>query len=194
MKDPRACYVAGFDPDTGGTEGGSAVAICTTRRVLAVGVCLTEGRTAMHAAKHQRKNLRAILRRACSIGELDMVGVEVPMDYGQKRFARPADLMRLSLISGAAAIVFDEYCKKVEWVEPYKWKGQRPKAVDQRNTLTYFGWPFTCRAVGSIPKVTEIPEDVTLLSEVPQRSMEDVVDAMGIALYCLHREGAAGRR
>lgn len=185
-----SCLVAGFDPDT----TGSAVAIVTTRRVVAIGVNLTEGKTGMLAVKAQRKALRPFLRRACSIGELDRVAVEIPMDYGQKRFVDPNGLMRLSLISGAAGSIFDEFSERVDFLEPFRWKGQRPKPVDQANTLRYFGWEFEQPTIHSLPRIKEPPDDVVLLSEIPASSWVDVIDAMGLGLYALQKEGAHGVR
>jgi hypothetical protein len=184
------CLVLAIDPDT----RASGVALVKTRRVLALGLAHNPNyhAGAMQAVDQQFRALGTLLRKAMQVaGAVDRCVIEIPMDYGQKRYADPNDLMRLSMISGSAAGVLVEFCPRVQAVCPYEWKGQRTKMADHKNTLRYFGWKFAQRTVCALPTFT-IPKDVMLLSAPPttQDHYSELADAMGLGIYGLAREGA----
>lgn len=193
-----ACYVLAMDPDCGGGMGGSGVCIATTKKVLALGIAvMPKNLGGLFAVKAQRKSVTALLRAAHAwLGRsFDRAVCEIPIDYGQKRDADPADLMRLSLIAGGAEAIMDDMADRVDMVEPYRWKGQRKKGPDGQNTLRYYGWDYDWnRKADSIPKF-KIPADVHMLSDpalLRAQHYSELLDAMGLALWALGKEGADG--
>lgn len=190
-------HVVGFDPDCGGQLGGSGIAVVTTRKVLAVGIApMTKKLTGMFAVRAQVRALAPLLDRVMEVFNgvpIDRALVEFPMDYGQKRHADPNDLMRLSAISGAALALMAEkgFATRIGEVFPYQWKGQRSKSADWRNTLTYYDIPFKMlsKHKDAMPKFVW-PEDVVQLSEIRQNNLPEILDAMGIAIHALQKEGA----
>lgn len=192
MAEDAVIRVLGVDPDTGGSMGGTGIALVTTKRVLAVGVAVMPSRQVrIRATTVQRRVLGKLLRRVAKVGPMDRCIIEMPMDYGALRYADPNDLMRLSLISGAAAAVLDEFCDTVQWVSPGQWKGNRSKSADWRNTLTYFGWDYewSRKRANALPEF-EIPKGVVCLSEITAEGKKEIADALGLAYYGLVKEGA----
>lgn len=191
----------GIDPDTGGGNEGSGIALVTTRRVVAVAVARGAWRRSLHALRVVQAQIAAIgptveevLRRAA--GPEDEVAralVEVPIDYGQKRIADPNDLLRLSLVAGGAYHVLLPRAQVVQLVQPFEWKGQRKKSVDQRSTLTYFGWDYewTPRRPQALPRKIRPAEGVQIVGCVAPQDWPQVLDAMGIGLWALSKEGLA---
>lgn len=177
--------------------GGSGIAVVTTKKVLAVGIAtMPKKLVAMHAVRTQLPSLAALLDKVSETFEgitFNRALCEFPMDYGQKRYADPNDLMRLSAVSGAAMAMMLErrMATRVQEVFPYQWKGNRKKAPDWRNTLTYFGWPFkvVSKRDDAMPKF-EFPDDVIILSEISQKNLPEILDAMGIGIHALTKEGA----
>lgn len=196
------CYVITMDPDTGGGKGGSGICVATTKKVLAVGIATMKRHSSgVAAVKEQVRAVRDLIEKAKdaifpgSNGEcFDRGIVEIPRDYGEDRKADPNDLIRLSIISGAGAAAMRPFCARFDLAFPMDWKGNRAKPADWRNTLRYFGWPHTwdkARA-NALPKF-EWPEDVIMLSgPVPTENVGEILDAMGIAIHALTKEGAEG--
>lgn len=191
--DMTKVVVLGFDPDSGSDFGGSGVVLATTRKVLAVGVAtMPKKAQGKWAVAQQCQQVQKLLRRVVKIGRIDRAVLEIPMDYGEKRVARIEDIMPLSLVSGCARGVIEEFCSRVDFVEPWQWKGQRKKGPDQRNSLKYFGWDFDDRGGGTAKPKFSIPRNVLVLSEgITEKHHCEIADAMGLALYALDREGAA---
>lgn len=195
------CYVITMDPDTGGGMGGSGICVATTKKVLAVGIAtMTRHLSGVAAVKEQIKAIYTLVHCAHGRifggggGQFDRGMVEIPRDYGEDRKADPNDLIRLSMISGAGATALSRTCDRFDLVTPMDWKGNRPKSADWRNTLRYYGWEHQWdRARANALPVFEWPEDVMMLSgPIPKKNVGEVLDAMGIAIHALTKEGAEG--
>lgn len=193
MKD--RVYVLTQDPDCGGEMSGSGFAVVTTKKVLAVGIARMPRRlVGMHAVRAQIASLGPTLDlfQGAFPVQFDRALVEYPIDYGQKRFAKPEDLMRLASVSGAGLALMGErkIAKRIQEVYPYQWKGQRSKRADWKNTLRYYGYDhtFNSNKDDCVPKF-EFPDDVLQLTEITAKNMPEILDAMGIGIYGLIKEG-----
>lgn len=163
--------------------------VATTRQVVAAGVAVNKVRAGGFRAIHyQREALVDLLKRACRIGPIVRAVIECPMFYGESNKARIEDLLNLSLVAGMAAGALEGRVKTITMVHPFEWKGQRPKHVDQTATLEYYCWDYRKKSQNAAMPKAQLPETLTFLSDIPQASMVDVVDAMGLAWYAMKME------
>ena len=98
--------------------------------------------------------------------------VEIPQVYPQRSWkGDPNDLIDVAVVAGAAVAALSFHTAP-ELVRPHAWKGNRPKAVDNRLTKSLLN-----------------RKERALLSKcgAPARLMHNVVDAVGIGLWKLRR-------
>lgn len=162
----------------------SAVIVAKPGTILAVGVATNwtkdvEGshrKATLHRLAEQCHSVCALVQRAIlEYGGFRLGVSEMPLDYGTKRFARPQDIVHLAAVSGAA---LGAMARLGLAVAPADYKGQRPKAVCEKDAIEYFGWARPGRRF-------RIPTEVECLTEVPENALEDVRDAMVIAKWAL---------
>lgn len=93
--------------------------------------------------------------------------------------ANANNLIQVAMIAGAAlsASGFSTRYNPA----PKKWKGQRPKGVDQKATLEHYGWKFRDNGRDKSPTLLEVPTGVEVLGDIVDWS--EVFDAMGLVWW-----------
>jgi hypothetical protein len=96
--------------------------------------------------------------------------IEIPQVYQQRlQKGDPNDLITVAVIAGIVAAAFFPYGIEPQLVRAHKWKGNRPKAVDNQYTLSLLDEDEKCKLV----KVSS--------------KQHNVLDAVGIGLWRLGR-------
>jgi hypothetical protein len=102
----------------------------------------------------------------------DRAVIEMPKIYDRKQWkGDPNDLMKVAFLAGIIhRSLFGT--KEIKWVHPSDWKGQRPKNVDNKYTLTLL-----------------TPDELKIIdnSKIAKSKMHNVLDAVGIGLWKLGR-------
>lgn len=161
----------GFDPD----KNGSGVAIVSATQVLAVGIVHSS-----NSVEAQCKALRPALEQILLpwAGKVVPAAVEYPRDWGR---ARANDLIDLGIVSGRASEVLTSMGCPARLVSPNDWKGSLKKPVSHRRTLDYYGWCYRDSAAG--PKDVEFPVGLSVVTDVPDSSLKEILDAIGLARW-----------
>lgn len=109
-----------------------------------------------------------MLERVSSRWRPDASVIEVPQVYPQRvQKGDPNDLIDVAVIAGIAVAVLSTFCVP-QLVRPHKWKGSRPKAVDNQRTL-------------GLLDADEL--DVLKKSGASSSKQHNVLDAVGIGLW-----------
>ena len=105
--------------------------------------------------------------------QADKLVIERPTIYPGSRI-RPSSIITLSIDVGRLVqwVAAKNPNIEVEYVQPRRWKGQRPKNVDCRYTLSLLN-----------PAEERIVND----SRCPPSQLHNVIDAIGIGLWALGR-------
>jgi hypothetical protein len=78
-----------------------------------------------------------VLKEVCLKHRPGDAVIEIPQVYQQRlQKGDPNDLITVAVIAGIAAAAFLPYGIEPQLVRPHKWKGSRPKAVDNQYTLS----------------------------------------------------------
>jgi len=108
---------------------------------------------------------------------LDVCIVERPAIYpGRKQKASTTNIITLALTAGGAMAHCGRRARKKIYVEPRKWKGQRPKDVDNRRTISL---------------LSAAEKKIVGQSGVGETKLNNVLDAVGIGLWYLERKNNA---
>lgn len=112
------------------------------------------------------------LSAVCAGHRPSLAVIEIPQVYQQRLLkGDPNDLVDVAVIAGAAAAVITPFAEP-QLVRPHVWKGNRPKAIDNRHTLS----------VLSADEKSKIPLGA---------KRHNVLDAVGMGLWKLGRRKAA---
>ena len=105
---------------------------------------------------------------------LDYCIVERPVIYpGRNQIASANNIITLALTAGAAMAYCGIRAGHQVYVEPRKWKGQRPKDVDNRRTINL---------------LSSEERKIVGQSGVPETMLNNTLDAIGIGLWYLKRK------
>jgi len=110
---------------------------------------------------------------------IDVLVIEKPEVY-QQRFWKgdPRDLIDLAMVVGGIVAQFPDV-RSVKTVFPKDWKGQLPKDVSERRTLSKLS--ETEKQIVKDPHVLGSP------TTAPQGLLNNMFDALGIGLWALQR-------
>jgi hypothetical protein len=101
--------------------------------------------------------------------------IEKPKIYPVRQWkGDPNDLISVALIAGWVAGFLDEVSSNIEYVTPQAWKGNRPKEVDHRHTMSLLS--------------TEEKEVIKRTKGVLKSQKHNMIDAIGIGLWYLRRK------
>jgi hypothetical protein len=99
--------------------------------------------------------------------------VEIPLIYPQRvQKGDPNDLIQVAKIAGMFLGIISKYCA-VEEVYPNQWKGQRPKSVDNKYTISKLG----AQELNIFDKHNNLRKNLK----------HNIIDAIGIGLWKLRR-------
>lgn len=182
-----------LDPDT----SNSAICVATATRVLAVGVAdnRTKSMEGRHAIKHKIAEQCDVLYRLTTLAmaeypEIDLCVAEFPKDYGKDRWARPNDLIALSAVLGA---FLGPAGPRGVMVFPSDYKGNLNKTIAQARAFTHYGWEHVRGTLTDGVRKFRIPESVRALTDLPDRAMNDLADAVAGSMWAaLHGKRRAG--
>jgi hypothetical protein len=105
---------------------------------------------------------------------VDEVIIEKPVIYDPKRWeGDPNDLISVAIVAGYIGGIVN--CRNVKWITPQRWKGNRPKNVDHRHTMSLL----------STEEKEVIKED---WKGVLKSQKHNMIDAIGIGLWYLRRK------
>jgi hypothetical protein len=111
-----------------------------------------------------------VLKEVCAKYRPGDAVIEIPQVYQQRlQKGDPNDLITVAVIAGIAAASFLPYGIEPQLVRPSRWKGNRPKAVDNQYTLSLLDEDEKCKLV----KVSS--------------KQHNVLDAVGIGLWRVGR-------
>jgi hypothetical protein len=103
----------------------------------------------------------------------DEVVIEKPKIYPVRQWkGDPNDLIDVAVVAGYMGGIVN--CRKVKWITPQEWKGNRPKDVDHRHTMSLLS-----------------PEEKEVIKEtkgVLKSQKHNMIDAVGIGLWYLRRK------
>lgn len=101
--------------------------------------------------------------------------IEVPVIRPQRvERANPNNLMKVAVVAGMALASFYSVTGEVEIISPQRWKGNRPKNVDNAYTLQLLSSPEKHTYKASV-------------FELPAGIHNNVIDAIGIGLWAIKR-------
>jgi hypothetical protein len=101
--------------------------------------------------------------------------IEKPKIYPVRQWkGDPNDLISVALIAGWIAGFTDVFSDDIEYVTPQAWKGNRPKEVDHRHTMSRLS--------------TEEKEVIKETKGVLKSQKHNMIDAIGIGLWYLRRK------
>lgn len=164
----------GIDPDTRYT----GMALVTLDKVLAIG-----GIRSDNGLIPMCQRIFHGIREAMVLARPDVIVVEGQQIYRNTR-VDGNNVLQVAAVAGAALAV-TEGCSKVLLPRPRDWKGQRPKGVDQKNTLRHYGWKFLDNGPTHPPSWTVPAGLKTFGDPIPVRHKKEIVDAMGLARWGL---------
>jgi hypothetical protein len=103
----------------------------------------------------------------------EQVVIEKPRIYDPRQWkGDPNDLIEVAIIAGYVGGAV--YCSKFpKWITPQEWKGNRPKEVDHRHTMSLLS--------------TEEKEVIKETKGVLKSQKHNMIDAIGIGLWYLRR-------
>ena len=118
------------------------------------------------------RELTKNLFHSCDVVKPDQAVIELPRVFPQKSWkGDPNDLIQVAKIAGIAIAALSPFCD-VDEIYPQEWKGNRPKDVDNKHTI-------------SLLKDFEL--DIYNALHVPKNLRHNVIDAIGIGLWRLKR-------
>lgn len=162
----------GIDPDTNYT----GMALVTPDKVLAIGGIRSDrGLVSMCQRMHYA------IREAIKLSLPDVIVVEGQQIYRTGR-ADGNNILQVSAVAGAA-LAATEGIARVLFPRPRDWKGQRPKGVDQKNTLRHYGWEYEDYGPNRPPEWIPPAGLKQFGDPIPLRHKKEVADAMGLGLW-----------
>lgn len=168
----------GVDADTKGT--GWAL-VSSDKEVLACGILTVYGMRGLEGASAMAGVVAGFEWPRCDVAVVE--GQEV---YSKGK-ANANNLIPLAMVTGAAAGVLHWKACEVIVPKPRRWKGQMGKGAHQAWVLDQIGWEYEFKGKKNPPVVGEIPPEVKVVGNIPEGSMKEVVDAIGLALWGLER-------
>jgi hypothetical protein len=113
------------------------------------------------------------LFRLMDVAKPERVVIEIPKIYPFKnQKGDQNDLIKLAVQAGICIAAASPFCH-VEEVHPQEWKGQRPKEVDNKHTLSLLYDPVELDVFNSL--------------QISKNLRHNVLDAIGIGLWVLKR-------
>lgn len=117
------------------------------------------------------KSLDGIEVEVAEVAEVALI--EKPVIYPTNSKGDPNDLITLAIRAGEIGGLFlTERWAPVQYIRPQQWKGQTPKTINHKRTLN----KLTMAEIQRLPKI-------------PKSKAHNMLDAVGIGLWWLEKEG-----
>jgi hypothetical protein len=188
--DDSPLVVVGFDPDMDGTAAACLIEHQKNIRIHRLAI-LPHGPNPVKVCSPLHAFLEAVTASLPTpVSVFCIEGQNIA--YTARQGARPTDLLKLGIMTGAFLGLLGTLPEvTIMHPQPFEWKGQQPKKINQGRTYTRLCMKYTItggrdpRKQFCVPVVDEMPDEI-FSGKLPKRAeWRHLGDAIGIALYAI---------